>query len=136
MDPHKDPEIFGPLLAHLEDTRISTPPPLHIDDKGGEDDEGGGPDAPGEGGQLGGEPLIQVQPFHAQGGPEGPGDEGVIPTLAEDPTLLNIYLRVWVRYAFYGVTQEVISSTLVSHKLALLAATAHSAFAPEVVLQI
>ncbi|EUC53635.1 transposase family Tnp2 protein, partial [Rhizoctonia solani AG-3 Rhs1AP] len=70
------------------------------------------------------EAEIQVPPDDAGGAPGDPGGDDAgwnFPALDEHATLRNIYLRVWVQYAFHGATQETIQAMLESHKSALLA---------------
>ncbi|KEP46825.1 transposase family Tnp2 protein [Rhizoctonia solani 123E] len=162
-DPVADAVIFGSLLH--KPRKVMTPPPLRLrggDDgdrgpgEGGVDEDwggmdwagnrnygGDGPDNPDdqdpEEGVEAEHPEIQVPPDEPREAPEDPGDEGAgaeIPALNEYPVLRNIYLRVWVQYAFAGATQSSIESMLKSHKFSLLASSIFGGFPPELIVQI
>ncbi|CEL60097.1 similar to KIAA0564 protein [Rhizoctonia solani AG-1 IB] len=108
----------------------------------GDDGGGGGPNDPGDPGpdqdpDVAREPPIQVPPFGFWGGdPDGEDEEMDIPAQDEHPMLRNLYLRVWVQYAFKGATQDATQAALESHKSLLLAGVTFGGFPAELVAQI
>ncbi|KAG9080901.1 hypothetical protein FS749_007867 [Ceratobasidium sp. UAMH 11750] len=153
-DPNQDAHIFGELLVRNQG--VAEPPPLlrhggardeemeaREDDQSGEDSEDGGNGEPGHP-NGGGDaqfppegPEINVEPINVPGEPEGPDDDGdEIGAFDEHPTLLNVYLRTWVLYAFGNATHDTIQSILKSHQLALLAAAQIANFPADLVARI
>ncbi|KAG8738789.1 hypothetical protein FRC11_001138, partial [Ceratobasidium sp. 423] len=119
-------------------------------DGGQGDGDNGGPNDPGDPGDPhpeegamgteGGpqhEPPMQVPPDDAGG--EDPGDRNEqmeIPALEEHPMLRNLYLRIWVQYAFEGATQVATQAALESHKSTLLASVMFGGFPLDLIAQI
>lgn len=66
---------------------------------------------------------MRVPPVDPKAGPADPddGDNVAMPAFDEDPILRNLYLRVWLLYAFGNGTHDTIQAVLESHQLSLRA---------------
>lgn len=159
-DAERDALFFGKLLS--QEQIYQEPPPLRL--RGGDAPEGenGGNmgreegnredcvhdpedpddpddiDDPDDLAQPQQQPEMRVPPIDPDAGPRDPDneDDGAIPLFNEDPILRNLYLRVWLLYAFGNATHDTIQAILESHQLSLRATARAGVLPPPLLAQI